>query len=65
MEYMGFTGEYEWDDEGFFHGRVVSHQGMPIRDVITFEGSTIQELEEEFRLSVDDYLDFCNERDHK
>ena len=56
MEYKGYQGRCEWDEDiGAFYGEVVS-----IRDVITFQGSTLEETEEAFRKSVDDYLAFCN-----
>lgn len=44
--------------KGVYHGRVDR-----IRDVITFESSTLTGLEREFRTSVDTYLDFCAEKD--
>ncbi len=33
-----------------------------IRDVVTFEGRSVDELKKAFYSSVDDYLDFCAER---
>ncbi|MBM3145177.1 MAG: type II toxin-antitoxin system HicB family antitoxin [Chloroflexi bacterium] len=33
-----------------------------IRDVITFEGTSVDELQKAFRESVDDYLEFCAQR---
>ena len=35
---------------------------LNLRDVITFEGTSVAELEHEFHASVDDYLAFCRER---
>jgi len=32
------------------------------RDVITFQGTSVKELEQAFRESVEDYLAFCAER---
>jgi predicted HicB family RNase H-like nuclease len=32
------------------------------RDVITFQGTSVEELEQAFRESIDDYLEFCAER---
>lgn len=32
-----------------------------IRDTVTYEGTTLKELEEEFRRSVDEYLVSCEE----
>ena len=58
MNYKGYVGRVEYDDEHeIFHGRVVN-----IRDVITFEGATVGDLKQAFHDSVDDYLEFCAER---
>ena len=58
MEYKGYVGKVEFDDEaGIFHGEVVD-----TRDVITFQGESAAELKQAFRESVDDYLAFCAER---
>jgi len=58
LEYRGYKGRAEFDDDaGLFHGEV-----LDTRDVITFQGTSVQELEEAFRESVEDYLDFCRER---
>jgi len=55
MEYKGYLGRVEYDDEaGVFHGEVIN-----LRDVITFQGETVQELRRAFQESVDDYLAFC------
>ena len=43
---------------GLFHGEVID-----LRDVVTFQGRSVEELEEAFRDSVDDYLQFCEEPD--
>jgi predicted HicB family RNase H-like nuclease len=56
LEYKGYVGTVE-ADEGTFVGRVVG-----LRDVITFEGRSFEEVERAFRESVDDYLAFCAER---
>ena len=58
MEYKGYRAAAAYDDEaGVFHGEVVG-----TRDVITFEGTSVAQLEEEFRFSIDDYLAVCAER---
>jgi predicted HicB family RNase H-like nuclease len=58
MEYNGYIGKVEFDDEaGIFHGEVIN-----TRDVITFQGKSVAELKKAFRESVDDYLAFCKER---
>jgi predicted HicB family RNase H-like nuclease len=58
MEYKGYTARIEFDGEaGLFHGQVVN-----TRDVITFQGGSVDELREEFKNSVEDYLEFCAAR---
>jgi predicted HicB family RNase H-like nuclease len=58
MEYKGFMGKVEFDDEAnIFHGEVVN-----TRDVITFQGESVAELKKAFHESVDDYLAFCKRR---
>lgn len=58
MEHKGYLGKVEFDDEaGIFHGEVVN-----TRDVITFQGDSVGRLKKTFRESVDDYLEFCQQR---
>jgi predicted HicB family RNase H-like nuclease len=58
MRYKGYIGKVEVDSEAnLLHGEVTG-----VRDVITFQGGTLAEAAEAFRESVDDYLQFCNER---
>lgn len=58
LKYKGYTGHVEYDDEaGIFHGDV-----LDLRDVITFQGKSVEEVERSFRESIDDYLTFCEER---
>ena len=58
MEYKGYIGKVEIDDEaGILHGEVIN-----IRDVITFEGVTVDKVHKAFQESVDDYLEFCAQR---
>ena len=48
----------KFDDEAnIFHGEVNN-----TRDVITFEGTSVKELKEAFKESVEDYLAFCKGR---
>ena len=44
-------------EAGLFHGEV-----LDLKDVITFQGKSVDELEQAFRDSIDDYLAFCEER---
>ncbi len=58
LNYKGYHGRVEFDEEaGLFHGEIVD-----LKDVITFQGKSVDELEQAFRDSIDDYLDFCKER---
>jgi len=58
MEYKGYIGKVEFDDEAaIFHGEVVG-----TRDVITFQGKSVAELKKAFRDSINDYLSFCADR---
>src|ERR1700733_9578382 len=56
--YKGYVGTIELDFESkVLHGKVIG-----VRDIITYEGDTLQELEEAFKGSLDDYLAFCKEQ---
>jgi predicted HicB family RNase H-like nuclease len=58
MEYKGYIGKVEFDDEAeIFHGEIIN-----TRDVITFQGKSVDELTKAFRESIDDYLAFCKQR---
>ncbi|MGD8363432.1 MAG: type II toxin-antitoxin system HicB family antitoxin, partial [Desulfobacterales bacterium] len=58
MEYKGYFAKVVFDEEAnIFHGEVIN-----LRDVITFEGETVDKLRQAFYESVDDYLEFCAER---
>jgi len=57
LKYKGYTGIVQFDDEAMiFHGEVVG-----LRDVITFRGTTPEEIKKEFETSIDGYLDWCHE----
>lgn len=61
MNYKGYVGHVEYDNEvKIFHGEVIG-----LNDIITFQGKSVEELEEAFKTSVDDYLNWCKERDEK
>lgn len=58
LTYKGYSGQIEVDTEaGLLFGRVLG-----IRDVITFKGKTVEEAVQAFQDSIDDYLEFCQER---
>lgn len=55
LEYKGYTGtvEFSADDQVFF-GKVAG-----IRDVVTFEGKSVAEINRSFKEAVDDYIESC------
>ena len=58
MEYKGYIGKVEIDEEaGLLHGEIIN-----IRDVVTFEGSTVEEVQQAMHDSIEDYLAFCHAR---
>jgi predicted HicB family RNase H-like nuclease len=58
MRYRGYTGVLEVDEEaGILYGHVIG-----LRDMITFQATTVAQAREEFRRPVDSYLEFCASR---
>ena len=58
MEYKGYVGHVEFDAEAnLFYGEVVG-----IRDVVTFQGRSVNELRKAFDESIDDYHAYCEKR---
>ncbi len=58
MNYKGYSATVRFDnDDDIFHGEVLG-----LRDVVTFQGTTVDELKRAFEDSVEDYLEFCRER---
>lgn len=57
MNYRGYTATVQFDsEERTLRGRV---EGLG--DVITFGAEDVESLEREFRISVDEYIRFCEE----
>ena len=57
MNYKGYLGTVSFDEEAdIFHGEVVN-----TKDVITFQGRSVDEIRIAFKDSVDEYLKFCEE----
>lgn len=55
MDYKGYEAVFNYDEEAkIFSGEVIN-----TKDVITFQGESVVELEKAFHDSVDDYLEFC------
>ena len=61
MVYKGYLGNVEYDDSArIFHGEIIN-----IKDVITFQGKSVDELENAFHESIDDYINWCREEGEK
>ena len=58
LEYKGYFGSVEYHSkEKCLYGKVL---GMT-KDCITFEGKTVNELENDFRNAIESYLEGCKE----
>ena len=58
LKYKSYTGHVEFDDEAnIFHGEI-----LDTKDIITFQGKTVDSIKTAFRESIDDYLNFCASR---
>lgn len=52
MKYKGYFGEITYDDKAqIFHGEVINS-----KDIITFQGKSVNELRKAFHDSINDYL---------
>jgi len=61
LEYKGYIARVDLnEDAAIFHGEVIN-----TRDVITFQGETVRELHAALEDSIEDYLEFCAERNEK
>ena len=55
MNYKGYAARIEFDaQDRIFFGRLAG-----LRDIVTFHGETVNELEAAFKEAVDHYLDTC------
>lgn len=58
IQYKSYLGTFEYDQGAdIFHGKIVN-----LKDVVTFQGRSIDELKKALADSVEDYLDFCREQ---
>jgi predicted HicB family RNase H-like nuclease len=56
IEYKGYIGTVNYSsDDKCFYGKIAT-----IDDLITFEADNVDDLEKNFKESVDDYLDTCS-----
>ena len=58
MEYKGYYGSAHYsDDDKVFYGKIEY-----IRSLVRYEGTDVLSLRKAFTEAVDDYLEFCKER---
>jgi len=59
LKYKKYVGTVQFDaDDRVFHGHVLG-----INDIITFEGASVTELEEDFKNAIEDYFETCRKID--
>lgn len=57
LTYKGYHGTVAYSSvDEVFYGKVFG-----INDLVTFEGSSVHELKESFKESIDDYLETCKQ----
>jgi predicted HicB family RNase H-like nuclease len=57
LKYGGYEGSVLFSAEDkLLHGKILG-----IRDLVSYEGTTVRSLEKNFREAVDDYLLFCKQ----
>lgn len=58
MHHKGYTARIEFDErDGIFVGRVLG-----LRSIISFHGTTVRELQREFKSAINDFLRDCEEQ---
>ncbi len=57
MQYKGYYGSVDYSHaDNLLHGKLLG-----IKSLVSYEGTSIPELQKEFKLAVDDYLEMCRE----
>ena len=57
LQYKDFIGSVHFSaEDGVFFGKIEG-----INDLITFEGTTVEEVTHSFREAVEDYIDICRQ----
>lgn len=55
LEYKGFHGSVNYNDEdAVFFGKISG-----VNDLVTFEGTSVKQLQQSFKAAVDDYIGIC------
>ncbi|MCL2458098.1 MAG: type II toxin-antitoxin system HicB family antitoxin [Desulfobulbus sp.] len=61
MTYKGYPARIEYDD----HDKIFTGRLAGMRDIVTFHGESVAELEAAFHEAVDDYLAACERLSQK
>ncbi len=57
MKYKGYEAVIEYDEvDRLFFGRVIN-----TKDIISFDGTTVEELQQSFEAVIDEYLEDCKQ----
>ena len=57
LEYKSYTGTLEYSlEDNLLFGKILG-----INDLVSYEGTTIEEIKSAFKEAVDDYLETCTE----
>ena len=55
LKYKDFIGTVNFSaEDGVFYGKIEG-----IKSMVSFEGETVHDLEEDFKTAVDDYIEYC------
>ena len=55
LRYKDFIGTVNFSaEDGVFYGKIEG-----IKSMVSFEGETVHDLEEDFKNAVDDYIEYC------
>ena len=58
MEYKGYTGQFTYDEDAdLFEGSIAN-----IKDLVLFQGKSIETLRFDFQDAVNDYMEWCKKR---
>lgn len=61
MEYKGYHGSVKYSKpDDILYGTILG-----IDDLVSYEGTSVQEIENDFKTAVEDYLIFCEENDKR
>ena len=57
MKYRGYLGSVKYDEsDEMLYGEILN-----IKDSVSYEGETLEELQRDFETEVDRYVEFCEQ----